>query len=340
MRANEMYKDFQLRYEGARLQNKTFDEREVTDWLNKSQLALTKERIAPWKNRPQIGYGNEEVRNSELSGLVSATASIYANKFIQGTKDNGALLGPDKDSTVYRDPGTGELIYPTSMFGVYSPLPNECIYILHEDVATQEASTTATIKTNVPTIKISLREEYDRLIYDPNKFPYKNLVWSIDSGAFAPTGTLAGVFASTTKGMTGFNPSYIGVYKGTYSAASTYAVNDNVLYNGVYYRCTEAITVAEAFNTTKWVAILIETDRSRYLLPGAGWQILEYRVNYIKTPADIHIDLVTPANQIDCELSSALHDEVVLKAVQMASASIIPDQGKYQVNSAEDIKQQ
>lgn len=41
----------------------------------------------------------------------------------------------------------------------------------------------------------------------------------------------------------------------TYSAASTYALNDLVVYSGDVYRCTTAITVAEAWNAGKWSKI-------------------------------------------------------------------------------------
>lgn len=37
-----------------------------------------------------------------------------------------------------------------------------------------------------------------------------------------------------------------------YSASSTYAVGDYVLYNGLLYECTTAITTAEAWNSAHW----------------------------------------------------------------------------------------
>lgn len=40
-----------------------------------------------------------------------------------------------------------------------------------------------------------------------------------------------------------------------YSATSTYSLNDLCLYNGVVYVCVTAITVAEAFNVNKWIAL-------------------------------------------------------------------------------------
>ena len=56
---------------------------------------------------------------------------------------------------------------------------------------------------------------------------------------------------------------------------------------------------------------------------------------YIKIPADIHLDVQTPGLQIHCELASFVHQDIVDAAVKLASAAIVPDQGKYQVNQLE-----
>lgn len=40
-----------------------------------------------------------------------------------------------------------------------------------------------------------------------------------------------------------------------YSASGTYAVGDVVIYNGDLYRCTTAITRAEAWNQAHWAAV-------------------------------------------------------------------------------------
>lgn len=41
----------------------------------------------------------------------------------------------------------------------------------------------------------------------------------------------------------------------TYSASSTYSVGDYCIYNNKLYKCTTAISTAEAFNSTKWTQI-------------------------------------------------------------------------------------
>lgn len=46
----------------------------------------------------------------------------------------------------------------------------------------------------------------------------------------------------------------------TYSSSSTYAVGDYVMYNAQLYRCTTAITTAEAWTAAHWVAIPLSDD--------------------------------------------------------------------------------
>ena len=47
---------------------------------------------------------------------------------------------------------------------------------------------------------------------------------------------------------------------GTYSASSTYAVGDYVYYAGTLYRCTTAITTAEAWTAAHWTAAKLAND--------------------------------------------------------------------------------
>ena len=52
------------------------------------------------------------------------------------------------------------------------------------------------------------------------------------------------------------NHFYTAIYNGTcaatYSASSTYAVGDLVTYDSAEYKCTSAISVAEAWNSAHW----------------------------------------------------------------------------------------
>ena len=66
----------------------------------------------------------------------------------------------------------------------------------------------------------------------------------------------------------------------TYSATATYAVNSLIIYSGVLYKCTTAITVAEAWTASHWAVVTSEsgnngmvynsTDSSFYGVRGAG----------------------------------------------------------------------
>lgn len=47
-----------------------------------------------------------------------------------------------------------------------------------------------------------------------------------------------------------------------YSASSTYAVGDYVMYNGSLYRCSTAISTAEAWTAAHWTESKIGTDVS------------------------------------------------------------------------------
>lgn len=46
----------------------------------------------------------------------------------------------------------------------------------------------------------------------------------------------------------------------TYSSSSTYAINDISIYQNKIYRCTTAITVAEEFNSSKWVQTSLKDE--------------------------------------------------------------------------------
>lgn len=46
----------------------------------------------------------------------------------------------------------------------------------------------------------------------------------------------------------------------SYDSTATYAVGDYCVYGGNLYRCTTAVTVAEAFDPTKWTSIVLVED--------------------------------------------------------------------------------
>jgi hypothetical protein len=289
MDANSMGQAFNQKFEAARLGNMTFNDREIEFFINSAQLELVKERYAKWKNTPQIGFGQHPIRNSELAGLITATSSVSRDKFILGTKDNGALRGPDLDK--------GGITQEEDKWGIFVGLPNEMIYPILERVNTTKGSIT---KEGIEVKEVSL-PEYAKDIYNSFAKPSDNLVWSLDWGTYTPSAFNTGTYSNSSKDVTTGGP---------------------LSYNmkGLNYL---------------GLSIDINTNRSKYLIPGKGWKIMQYVVHYIKLPKDIHIDTVTPSLQENCELAEFLHQEIIDKAVKLAAASIAPNESKYQVNTIE-----
>lgn len=285
MEANQMRASFNLLKEASRLANRTFNDREIEDFLNKAQEETVKDKFAAWKNRPQIGYGQHPVRNAELAGLVTATQTVPRANYIVGTELNGALQGPDLDR--------GGTTQDADRFGVFVGLPNELLYPLVETCETVKGNI---VKRNTVIKEVNL-QGYLEGIYDDYAKPYDNLVWSMDWGAYTTAVPNDGLYDDSVK---------------EYSSLGT---NHNM--TGDNYLGDE---------------VNIDTNRARYLLPGKGWKVNKYNIHYIKLPRAIKIDVQTPSLQVNCELPDFVHNEVVAKAVAIASAAVIPDPNQYQVN--------
>jgi hypothetical protein len=289
MESNQMRARFNLLKEASRLANRTFNDREIEDFMNLAQEEYVKERYAAWKNRPQIGYGQHPVRNAELAGLITATQLVGRDKFIVGNEENGALQGPDLDK--------GGITQDADRFGVFVPLPNEMLYPIVETCETVKGTI---VKRNTPVKEVNLQGYLDG-IFDDYAKPYDNLVWSIDWGAFTTSAPDSnGGFDNSVKEFssegTGFN-----MQGDNYLGAETE----------------------------------INTNRAKYLIPGKGWKVTKYMIHYIKLPRAIRIDVQTPSLQVHCELPDFTHEEIVSKAVRIASAAVIPDPNQYQVNQIE-----
>lgn len=291
MDANAMGQQFDLQIEAGRLSNRKFNDREKMSFLNKAQNELIKERYAKWKNRAGLGYGDHPIRGDELAGIASGTYSIPRAEHLLGTVDNGALYGPDLDNADQ----------PEDQFGVFIPVPNECIYLTSERAETVKDGI---VKHNVE-VKKKTNADYTSEIYNSHLKPYSNLVWSMDWGSFTTSTVAAGSFIGSTK---------------TYSDTGA---GTNM--SGLNY-------LAAATN--------INTDRSLYVIPGKGWKVQGYTITYIKLPKDIYIDLQTPSLQSNCQLPDFMHIDVIDKAVKLASASQIPDPNAFQVNDIQDKEDQ
>lgn len=295
MEANVMRNEFNLRFGSGFSSNKVFDDREITSFLNKAQSEYTHNRLAPWKNRPQLGLGDHEVRNAELAGLLTSTEAIKREYHVLGDETNGALLGPDLDN----------MEQPQEMYGVFVPIPNEALYILSERVKTIKGDVT---KPNGKVLKKTIGQYEDEIFNNYNN-PGDNLTWSFDWGSFT---------TAKHNGSGGYD-----------SSTKTFSkTNDG-------HNMTGTNSTSDGLTPPTYEPAYIDTDRSVYLLPGKGWKIEEYIVRYVKEPADMHVDVQTPSLQVHCELAPYTHSDIVDLAVKLASAAVVPEQSKYEVNQVE-----
>ena len=91
-----------------------------------------------------------------------------------------------------------------------------------------------------------------------------------------------------------------------YSASSTYAVGEYVMYNNALYRCTTAITTAEAWTAAHWTAAQIGedlTDCSRHLSD------LETRLKSgDEEDADLHLGFYLDENGDLCQVDEEVNN--------------------------------
>lgn len=84
-----------------------------------------------------------------------------------------------------------------------------------------------------------------------------------------------------------------GVVASAYSASSTYAVGDYVIHNSNLYRCTTAITTAEAFTAAHWTQVVLADDVSDLKSALNATGIQEHMdANHINLVADIATNLL------------------------------------------------
>lgn len=85
----------------------------------------------------------------------------------------------------------------------------------------------------------------------------------------------------------------------------------------------------------KVTPVTLDTNRSHHLIPGNGYTISRYTLNYIKKPADIVVNVRNPQLQKNSELPTFLHDEVITRALRIAGIPAIPAEQQYQVMDKE-----
>lgn len=82
--------------------------------------------------------------------------------------------------------------------------------------------------------------------------------------------------------------------------------------------------------------VTIDTDRAKCLIPGKGYNLYSYSMNYIKAPAAIVVNLRDPLSSVDPELPAIYHEEIVMNALKLAAISMAPDAGsEYQIADKE-----
>ena len=83
----------------------------------------------------------------------------------------------------------------------------------------------------------------------------------------------------------------VGVDTDTFSTSSTYAVGDRVIYSKKWYECTTAVTVAGAWDSTKWTALKVideledKVTNTDYATSSTGG-VIKTSVNYATTMGD------------------------------------------------------
>lgn len=75
------------------------------------------------------------------------------------------------------------------------------------------------------------------------------------------------------------------------------------------------------------------TPKVLYLIPDSYTTITKYKTSYIRKPSDIVVNLITSTSAVDCELDSAIHEEIVRRAVEIALGSV--GSQKYQIGMNE-----
>lgn len=211
MDANTMRDQLIARLRTTNYDVSNIDDREASDLLTRAELEFTVRRFIPDLNVKRKGFEMDSKRRLDLSGLITAHAAFKrvntagAGDFIIGTEDNGALRTPDKDYQL--DESVTPSTAVTTDYGVFVRLPDECLFIISETCDTSKGDST---KVNVP-VEVVDYEKYSSSIRDPYKSPYRNKVWRMDSGNFAPgTGlsndiSIKSISGTNADGVTGLD---------------------------------------------------------------------------------------------------------------------------------------
>lgn len=203
MDANTMRDQMIARLRSTNYDVSNIDDREASDILSRAHTEFVVRRIVGDLNVKRKGFEIDKKRRVDTVGLLTGHAAFTRTKtsgagdFIIGSEDNGALRTPDKDYQLQ----SGAVI-PTSVtadFGIFVRIPDECMFIIGENVDTSKGSQS---KVNVP-IEVIAYEEYQPGLRDPYKSPYYNKCWRLDSGNYTPASSSNS--ETSTKNISGTN---------------------------------------------------------------------------------------------------------------------------------------
>jgi hypothetical protein len=274
MNPTQVKSAFNLKREGAGLNDSVLNDRQISYLITAAQRALAKKRIDALKNRTGRDF-KSEIRRDEVGSLLSAHTTFKRTEhaFMKGDSTNGALKTPDLDKVGNEG---------VEAYGCFVNIPDEVMYYTVESCTISKGGK---LLKNVPVDSIDI-SMYNDLIYDVFKQPYDQLVWGVDWGSWTPstdanTGSIKGV-----------------------SGVSTYDESTEVI---------------------------LETTRSKMLIPGNGCVVEEYQLFYIKFPDEFVIDVRNPANAKGLQLPTFLHEEIIDLAVLMSIPAEIPISQRYNV---------
>lgn len=104
---------------------------------------------------------------------------------------------------------------------------------------------------------------------------HTNAQYSADQAAGSATAAGESATAAAASAAAAETSVMGGNFAGTYSTSATYAVGDYVLYNSQLYRCTTAISTAEAWTAAHWTAVKVGTELT--VLKSAFDAVANYR---------------------------------------------------------------
>lgn len=278
----------------------SFDDREKSLVLNMAMDQFIMDRVVADLNVKQKGFEFDTKRKLDLTGLITAHTAFKRSYTVNNILTGDFMFGTE-DNGAKRAPDRDYQMEAIQLTGTTGVTSNYGVFCRIPDeclfIISESCDTSkqTQLKLGVPVEEVSY-ERYNANINNSHRSPYYNKVWRLEYGSYTPGGTDDISVKFTNGVLTGFT-------------------GLNASGNGE--------------------DISITTYRAAMLIPGKDWQIDKWHVNYIKRPSRILVDTITPANQSNCELHPAVHDEIIEIAVRLAIAAKIPEMQKYQVADKE-----